>query len=401
MKHRSLCRILSLVVPCLVAALPAAARTITVHPGESIRTALAQAQPGDRVQVLPGTYREGSPGDLNALTIATDGIALVGMSTPQQPVVLENAGSQSFGIWISPPDSSGAAQSDREHPPCGLLGTTVSGFSLSGFTVRGFGVDGVHLACVDGFSLSRNVADGNGEYGLFPIVSRHGSVSHNEVMNTQTDAGIYVGQSERVDVIDNHVHDNLLGIEIENSVSCDVTGNLVRGNTFGIFIDILPFLERQRQEGTSVTGNQVYDNNRANTAEPDELLGLLPPGIGILLTGADRTRVSGNAVTGNGFAGIGVTSLCLAFALQGLPCADLDIEPNPDGNRIVGNLVLGNATVPVGVPALDVLRADLVWDGTGTDNCWQGNTFATSAPAALPACGHRGAGTSAEAELGK
>ena len=26
--------------------------------------------------------------------------------------------------------------------------------------MRGFGLDGVHLACVDGFSLSRNVADG-------------------------------------------------------------------------------------------------------------------------------------------------------------------------------------------------------------------------------------------------
>jgi parallel beta-helix repeat protein len=388
MKQRSLCRILSIIVPCLVAALPAAARTITVQQGESIRAALAQAQPGDRVQVLPGTYREGSPGDLNALTIGTNGIALVGMSTPQRPVVLENAGAQSFGIWVSPLDSSGAtAQSDREHPPCGLLGTTVRGFSLSGFTVRGFGLDGVHLACVDGFSLSRNVADGNGEYGLFPIVSRHGSVSQNEVMNTQTDAGIYVGQSERVDVTNNHVHDNLLGIEVENSVSCDVIDNLVHGNTFGIFIDILPFLERQLQEGTSIIGNQVYNNNRTNTADPDELLGLLPAGIGILLTGADRTRVSGNAVTGNHFAGIGVTSLCLAFALQGLPCAGLDIEPNPDGNRIVGNLVLGNGAVPVGFPPLDALRADLAWDGTGTGNCWQGNIYATSAPAVLPACG--------------
>jgi parallel beta-helix repeat protein len=386
--QRALCRILCIVVPCLIAALPAAARIITVQPGESIRAALAQAQPGDRVEVLPGTYREGSPGDLNALTIVTNGIALVGMSTPQRPVVLENAGGQSFGIWVSPPDSSGAAaQSDRERPPCGLLGTTVRGFSLSGFTVRGFGLDGVHLACVDGFSLSRNVADGNGEYGLFPIVSRHGSVSHNEVMNTQTDAGIYVGQSERVDVTDNHVHDNLLGIEVENSVSCDVTGNVVHGNTFGIFVDILPFLLRQRQEGSSITGNQVYDNNRPNTAEPDELLGLLPAGIGILLTGADETRVSGNAVTGNHFAGIGVTSLCLAFALQGLPCAGLDVEPNPDGNRIIGNLVLGNGAVPVGIAVLDALRADLVWDGTGTGNCWQGNIYATSVPAALPACG--------------
>jgi parallel beta-helix repeat protein len=387
--QRSLCRLLSVIVLCLAAPLPAAARTIIVHPGGgSIRAALAQAQPGDRVAVLPGTYREGKPGDLNALTISKSGITLVGLSLPHRPVVLENAGGQSFGIWVSPRDSSGAAaQSDREHPPCGRQGTTVRDFSLSGFTVRGFALDGVHLTCVDGFSLSGNVADGNGEYGLFPIRSRHGRISFNEVKHTQADAGIYVGQSEDVDIRNNHVHGNQLGIEVENSVSCDVVGNLVHGNTFGVFVDILPFLQRHRQAGTTITGNQIYDNNRPNTAEPDELIGRLPPGIGILLTGADRTRVSENAVTGNHFAGIGVTSLCLAFALQGLPCTGLDIEPNPDFNRIVRNLVLGNGDVPVGIPQLDALRADLGWDGSGKGNCWQGNIHATSVPAALPGCG--------------
>ncbi len=65
----------------------------------------------------------------------------------------------------------------------------------------------------------------------------------------------------------------------------------------------------------------------------------------------------------------------------------LDIEPNPDGNRIVGNLVLGNGGTPAGIPALDALRADLGWDGTGTGNCWLRNTFATSAPVELPGCG--------------
>lgn len=376
------------VMPCLFVVLEVAARTITVAPGGSIRAALEQAAPGDRVQVLPGVYREGSSDDLNALTIGKSGIELIGMSTPRQPVVLENAGAQSFGIWVSPPDSSGpGAQSDRERPPCGLTGTTVRRFTLAGFTVRGFGLDGVHLACVDGFSLTRNVADGNGEYGLFPVVSSDGSISQNEVMNTQTDAGIYVGQSENVAIKDNHVHHNLLGIEVENSVSCSVVANRVHDNTFGIFVDLLPFLERNRQEGTSIEGNQVYDNNRPNTAEPDELLGLLPPGIGVLLTGADKTTVSGNAITGNQFAGIGVTSVCLGFALQGLACVGLDIEPNPDANRITGNLVLGNGTMPVGNPLLDALRADLVWDGTGSGNCWQGNAYATALPPTLPACG--------------
>jgi hypothetical protein len=69
---------------------------------------------------------------------------------------------------------------------------------LSGFTVRGFGEDGVHLSCVDKFKLTRNVVDGNGVYGFFPIASRNGVIVNNEVMNTEADAAIYVGQSESV-----------------------------------------------------------------------------------------------------------------------------------------------------------------------------------------------------------
>ncbi len=38
----------------------------------------SRSHAGDRIQVMPGVYHEGRPGDLNALTITTDGIELVG-----------------------------------------------------------------------------------------------------------------------------------------------------------------------------------------------------------------------------------------------------------------------------------------------------------------------------------
>ncbi len=371
----------------LALSLPAAARTLVVHPGESIRAAIARARPGDRVQVLPGVYREGAAGDLNALTITLDGIELVGVPSRRHPVVLENAGGQSYGVWVSPADSAGPGpEADDEHPPCGLSGASLRGFSLSGFTVRGFAKHGVHLACVDGFAITGNVSDGNAVYGLFPVVSREGVMSRNEVMNTGSDAGIYVGQSDDVLISGNRAHDNLLGIEVENSRRCSVVGNEVAGNTFGLFVDILPFLERKTQETTLVAGNRVFENNRPNTAEPGDLLSFLPSGVGILLAGADTTSVSDNTVHGNQFVGIGVVSLCTGFALAGTLCSGLDIDPDPDGNRIVGNTVTGNGTVPTGIPALDALRADLAWDGTGAGNCWKSNSFDTSVPPVLPAC---------------
>lgn len=372
----------------LAAGLPARARTIVVHRGGSIRAAIAGASSGDRIVVKPGTYHEGAAGDLNALTITRSDIELVGASGDDgDPVVLENAGGQSYGVWVSPANSAGPGpQSDGEHPPCGLDGSTLHGFAIHGFTVRGFANHGVHLACVDGFAITGNHADRNGVYGLFPIVSRHGVVAGNVVTNTMTDAAIYVGQSDDVLIMGNDVHDNLLGLEVENSRHCAVIGNRAFGNTLGIFVDILPFLERKTQETTLVAYNHVHDNNRPNTANPGDLLSVLPTGLGILVAGGRGTRVVSNQVRGNGFTGIAVASLCLGLALQGSACTGLDIDPDPVNDRIVGNRLERNGTVPQADPFFDALRADLIWDGSGTGNCWSRNLFVSSTPAQLPAC---------------
>jgi len=320
----------------LALSLPASAHTITVRPGGSIRAALAKAAAGDRIEVLPGVYREGAPGDLNALTVTLSGIALIGKSTPGHPVVLENAGGQSYGVWVSPANSAGPGpQSDDEHPPCGLDGSTLAGFSIRGFTVRGFLEHGVHLACVDGFSISENHADRNGVYGLFPVVSRHGVIAGNLVTNTPKDAGIYVGQSDDVLISGNVTRDNVLAIEVENSRKCAVVGNDVHGNTLGILVDILPFLERSTQEDTLVAFNSVHDNNRPNTADPEDLLGVVPPGTGMLIAGGHRTTVMLNDVRNNGFTGVAVISLCLGLSLLGSDCSGLDIDPDPVDDRIV------------------------------------------------------------------
>jgi len=363
---------------------PAAAKTILVHPGGSIRTAVQNASAGDVIVVFPGTYYEGSPGDLNAVTITKDGIRLVGASSPERPVVLSNAGSQGFGIWVSPSDSVGAAaEADAEHPPCATSGAVLSGFSLSGFTVSGFDQHGVHLACVDGFDLTRNVVTDNGVYGLFPVLSQNGAVFNNEVRNTSSDAAIYVGQSDNVQITDNWAHDNLIGIEVENSRNCAVVGNLTSANTVGILIDVLPNLFEKTQQSTSVSFNIVRDNNRGNTAEPGDITAVIPPGTGILLLGADTTMVLGNEVSGNQFTGIGLASVCTGLELLGLSCAGLDIDPNADNNKIIRNRLVNNGSAPSPLP---IPSADLDWDGTGTGNCWSLNRYSTSFPATLPRC---------------
>lgn len=376
-------RSLLLLAALLAAGLPASAATLVVRKGGSIREALARASPGDRIEVRPGVYREGAQGELNALTITQPGISLVGKPRAGEPVVLENAGGQSFGVWVSPANSAGPdAQKDPEHPPCGVSpgGTTLAGFSIRGFTIRGFEQHGVHLACVDGFSITDNHADANKVYGLFPIRSRRGVLAGNLVTNTDLDAAVYVGQSERVLIAGNVVRDNLLGIEVENSRNCSVIGNHASANSFGIFVDILPGLQKGTQEATLVAFNSVHGNNRDKPGNLGELLGFLPSGVGILMAGGHRTTVLMNDVRDNGLVGIAVASLC--DALSEAECKALDVDPNPVDNRILSNRVVRNGQERKD-PFLGPL-GDLFWDGNGTGNCWEANV--TSTPALLPSC---------------
>ena len=363
------------------------AHTLVVHPGGSIRTALAHALPGDRIEVLPGVYKESASGDLSALTITMDGISLVGHSTPDHPVVLENAGGQSFGVWVSPANSAGAGpEANDELPPCGFDGSLIHGFSIRGFTLRGFQKHGLHLACVDGFHISNNVSEDNAVYGLFPVVSRNGFMTHNVVRGTSLDAGIYVGQSDSVVIARNRSENNLIGLEVENSRNCSVLGNELSNNTLGILVDILPFLVKKTQDTTLVANNKVHHNNRVNTGVPGDITAVVPSGTGILVLGGHAATVTLNEIENNGFAGIAVASLCLGLQLEGLPCTGLDVDPDPSGNHIVSNELENNGTIPQADPFFDSLRADLIWDGSGTANCWSDNKFATSTPPVLPSC---------------
>jgi hypothetical protein len=135
-----------------------------------------------------------------------------------------------------------------------------------------------------------------------------------------------------------------------------------------------------------LTKNQVENNNHINFAEEGGgFESAVPSGCGILIVGTDKTIAKDNKVTGNHTTGIAVVSSVILGSLAGLPPeAFADIEPNPDGTRIVSNTVTNNGTAPpLGLPLPGV---DLLWDGSGSDNCWSNNTYGSSYPAALPSC---------------
>jgi nitrous oxidase accessory protein NosD len=357
-------------VLALTAAGTAGARTIVVHAGESIQATVDAAPAGATIRVEPGVYHE--TGSARAVTITKAGIHLIAAARPGRPVVIEQAGTQTQGIWVSPGDS--LAPEDVELPPCGVSGQRLARFQLSGFTVRGFEGFGVYLACVDGFRIEGNEVHANLTYAVFPVRSSHGRMTRNKASGTRSDACLYTGQDERILVDHNEATDCLIGLQIENSVHVRMTHNVSTGNTAGMIVDVIDGRQTTVESDNFVTDNVFRDNNRPNTAPPGLETAGLPRGMGLIVVGADRTLIARNLIAGSAFAGLSFTGFCISA--PGACAHPLDINPTPEMNRIVDNRFEGNAN--------DVIYLPL----GGKGNCFAHNRPKTlkTAGAPLPVC---------------
>jgi parallel beta-helix repeat protein len=327
---------------------------ITVHAGESIQAAVDAAAPGSTIKIAPGTYSE-------SITVNKPGIQLVGEG--EAAVIIQNPGDEENGIRVN--DAG-------------------DGFVLKNVTVKNFEENGVLLIRVDNFTLSHVTAINNGEYGLFPVLSSHGMIEHCTATG-HTDTGIYVGQSSDIQMQYNTAYANVNGLEIENCSNVSATHNQSNDNVCGMLIDLLPGKSVKTSSNIYVGYNHVYKNNHENFGEEGSLESVIPSGLGILVLGADQTTVEHNTVTDNNFSGITVFSTLVLVALGGATPDQFDIEPNPDGTRVIKNVAQQNGAAP---PVLDIPLpgVDLLWDGSGTGNCWSDNVFKTSYPSPLPGC---------------
>jgi parallel beta-helix repeat protein len=330
--------------------------TYIVHAGSSIQAAIDAASPYSVIKIEPGVYKE-------ALVIAKKGIVLIGANEGSKlEVVIENPGDEENGITVTEND-----------------------FVLKNVTVKDFEENGVFLSGVNGFLLSHVTTIDNGEYGLFPIHSTNGLIEHC-FASRHTDTGIYVGQSTDVDINQSSATANVNGIEIENCSMVSASKNKCYDNVAGILVVLLPNLSVKTSSDILVSNNHVYENNHKNFADPEDgFEAVVPSGSGILIIGTDNTIVRDNHVSDNNFVGIATVSTVIIGSLAGLPpSAFSDIEPNPDGTQVLSNMLKNNGSAPP--PNMPLPGVDLLWDGSGTNNCWSNNKYNTSYPATLPSC---------------
>ncbi len=209
----------------------------------------------------------------------------------------------------------------------------------------------------------------NGAYGIYPVQVTNLLLEECVAIGA-SDAGLYVGQSDRVVVRNNRAEFNVAGIEIENTSNADVYGNTAANNTGGILVFNMPDLPVPGHS-TRVHGNTVRDNNTANFGAAGTPVASVPAGSGIVINSHDRVEIFDNDIGNNDTANIIISSY-FATGYQGTREMAAGYDPYPETIYIHGNRFEGGGTSPDGLElkALKVAKfgingafPDVLWDG--------------------------------------
>ncbi|MEP0191497.1 MAG: parallel beta-helix domain-containing protein [Erythrobacter sp.] len=341
----------------LVVAAPALAETHTIAPGEGaqerLQEALILAKPGDVIALEAGRYS------------LTDGLSLF-----VDGVTVQGAGMDKSVLDFSDQQGSGE----------GLL-VTSDGVTLRDFAVENAKGDGIKSKGADQIIYDRlrvewtNGPDANnGAYGIYPVEARDIVVQDSYVRGA-SDAGIYVGQSEKIIVRRNRVVENVAGIEIENSNRAEVTENLATLNTGGILVFDLPGLPKVGGGDVLVARNAVIDNNTDNFAPEGNIVASVPAGTGVMVMANTGVVLSDNMLVNN------KTSQIMLIAYN-QPYEDERYQPRPVNVQVKDNIYGSGGTQP-DFPGGDLLAAALggALPPVLTDGLHQGLHLEDSIPA--------------------
>ena len=191
----------------------------------------------------------------------------------------------------------------------------------------------------------------NGAYGLYPVTSTNVIVEDCEIANA-SDAGVYVGQSHHAIVRRNKVHNNVAGIEIENSFNVDVYENECYDNTGGLLVFDLPDIPVKNGDGVRVYNNNIHDNNLANFAPPANSVAIIPAGTGFLVMATNNVEVFNNKINNNKTVNCGIISYQttgreIKDSLYNPFCVGISVHDNsfsrqpalPDTTRQIGKVL--------------------------------------------------------------
>lgn len=320
---------------------------------DDIENDFASLTGGETVVFGAGTFMMN-----DTITIAADNVTVMG------------AGS-SATIF----DFSGQQGGDGE----GFFAQSVQNIKLEGFTVKDtlgnavkvLGSNGVVFDDITTMWTSDDPST-HGGYGLYPVQSKNIVVEHCTVTGG-SDSGIYLGQSDHAVIHDNEVHDNVAGIEVENTYYAEVFSNDVHDNSAGILVFDLPGLQQLGGHDVSVHDNKIIGNNTANFAAKGDIVSIVPRGTGFLVMANSNVEVFKNDVENNETG----NSAVLSYAVSQQPIQDPNYYEFPKTVSIHDNTFVGGGTSPdlttqIGL-LLSTAQSSFVPTGSVPSLMWDGN----------------------------
>ena len=266
---------------------PQKENTVDTDLYQKIQTQLINAQPGDIVEIPAGTFYLDRPLSLDGVSNVT--IKGAGMDATILSFKNQKAGAE--GIRITA-DSVTIEQ---------LTIIDTKGDGIKAQDCKGITFRKVNTSWSEGAKAS------NGGYGLYPVSSVDVLID-SCMASYASDAGIYVGQCNNVVVRNSLAFENVAGIEIENCTNSKVYNNIARGNTGGVLVFDLPELPAGNGSLCKVYDNVIEANNHKNFAPEGNIVGIVPPGTGLILLAAKGVEIYNNKILNHKTMGIAIAS---------------------------------------------------------------------------------------------
>jgi parallel beta-helix repeat protein len=315
-----------------------------------IQTALITVSPGGTVAFASGKYELETD-----LSLDVDGVTIKGAGMDDTTLSFAKQTTGAQGMLVTSDDFLVHDIGFEDSP-----GDALKVLGAKGVTIRRVRVE-----------WTGGPKETNGAYGLYPVQCSDVLIEDSLVI-AASDAGVYVGQSDRIVVRNNRAEKNVAGIEIENSSRADVYGNKATANTGGILVFNLPDLAVKNGTGTRVFDNDLVENNTENFAPPGNIVGKVPAGTGIALLAAHDVEIFNNRIRDHHAINIGIIS----YVPTDLPVTDPSYDQYPTAIYIHDNDLSGTSDQPTGelgallISAIGELKPngpyivpDIAWDG--------------------------------------
>ena len=398
---------------------------------EHIQAAVdAVTEPGSRILVMPGVYREEpslAEPSASCAEVSDEGV----LTYEQQEECPHNQ--NLIGIFGDGPDEDIAC----DRPVCklqiegtgatpddvlldvgftklnGIRADRADGIYLRNFTVQKTEFNSIYVIETDGFAIDRMVARWNLEYGFLTFASDHGLYVDCEAFGNG-DAGVYPGSAAdhhgsrpAIEITRCFSHHNNIGYSGTAGNSIYAHDNVFAFNGTGATMDsFFPDHPGLPQDSARFEDNLIHSNNSnyfdnlqdgdcdAAFGEDRDLNAIdweggvvcpvvqAPVGTGVLIAGGNSNVFTANHIYDNWRFGT-MQHWVPAFLRD-------ELDPMKQYDTSHFNQYVSNAMGVSPDGELDPNGVDFWWDEEGAGNCWSGNGGGedgiSSDPAVLPSC---------------